>query len=214
MPIINLVYEWYKEWWKPWANTKFYLPLKNDILDHSWNNVSTSTSWTITYQNPWALISWWIITVNYNQNPSSFTISFYSKCSSVSSPTALCNQSSITSAWYYWFDIVFNADNRSGTIRAEAMWWGYTIKWKSYYAIGVTDWHHYLLIIDNNQTWYFYIDNVLQESKNISWFVQHSWNILIWDNWSYMWDVIYEDKARSEEERTSYFNQTKWNYGL
>ena len=202
----------------PWANTLFYLPLKNNISDASWH-VNTSWWGSISYQNPWAYIPS-RLTINYTTNPTSFTYMWYFKAPNSSSYAVLWFKASITSSWYYWWDLYYNA-SWANTLRIEFLKYRYSNVWQQSYSVGSsTSWHHICLVNDLSNMWYIYVDWVLAISHSISWFSLSGNPVYVAgdgdnnNNPIYAWDIIMEDKARTAQEITDYYNQTKANYWL
>lgn len=205
--------EW--KWFIPWENTLVYCPFQNDIKDYSGNNISTSWWWTLVYENPWVRMSEWI-SINETTSLSNFTIMCYSKISSTSNRGTIFRRSSITSSWYYWFDVEYNTDGDTDCVRVEVLKYQYSNVWKTaYFWIGVTSWHHFCFVV-NWSMWYFYVDWVLKASKNISWWTPYVWNYNLWNSSSLqtVWDYIIESKARTAQEIQDYYNNTKSNYWL
>jgi hypothetical protein len=203
-------------WWQPWANTLFYFPLKSDILDYSWNNISASGGWTITYQWwAWALISS-EITINYSIQPTDFTASCYVKSVTISDiATAFGHLQS--SWWYKGWNIATNIYNswQPNSLRIVCLWASPTRK-ESFTPTwwDTTTWHLTTFVKDGtNSMWYFYIDGSLAGSKNLVW-TASTWNYIISDWTMYVWDVIFEDKCWTAQEIQDYYDQTKWDYWI
>ena len=203
-------------WWKPWVNTVFYFPLKSDILDYSWNNISASGGWTITYQWwAWALISS-VITINYSTQPTNFTASCFMK--NVTTSDIIVAFGNLQSSWWYkGWDIATNVYNawQPNSIRIECLWasptrkqaftptlWNTTIR---HLATFVKDW--------TNSMWYFYIDWSLVGSQSLVWKAS-TWSYRISEWKMYMWDVILENKCWTAAEVSKYYNKTKATYWL
>ena len=203
-------------WWKPWANTVFYFPLKSDILDYSWNNISASGGWTITYQWwAWALISN-VITINYSTQPTNFTASCFMK--NVTTSDIVVAFSNLQSGWWYkGWDIATNVYNawQPNSIRIECLWAGPSRK----QAFTPTWWNtttrHLVTFVKDgtNSMWYFYIDGSLAGSNSLVW-TASTWSYRISDWKMYMWDVILENKCWTSAEVSKYYNQTKATYWL
>ena len=201
----------------PWANTIFYIPFKSDSLDHSGNQVTTSWWGTITYQNPWALLTS-EFTINYTWNPSSFTVSWYFKTNSVSIWWWIIWQAYIIYWRQEWWDLSFNADNNNNSLRIEFMGypdWTALPRKETKSNIWVTSWHYYTLVVENWTMWYVYEDGVLKMSKNVQWYVPRAIDFKM-AQWIQLYasEVILENKARTEQEIQAYYNLTKSNYWL
>jgi hypothetical protein len=211
MPIFNTEYKSYWEW-KPWANTMFYIPFKSDSLDHSGNWITTSWWGTITYQNPWALITDSFY-ANYTQNPSSFTVSVWCK-----SPNSSWNKSIIQQAYivvwsYNWWDLIFQND----TIRVEFLKPSQNVVWQQAVSnVWVINWHLVTLTVGNWTTWNVYIDWELKMTHSVSWYnpYQIAYQMGQASTNTYLWDVILENKVRTAQKIADYYNNTKSNYWL
>lgn len=204
-------------WRQPWANTVFYFPLSEDMLDHSGNSVSASGWWTITYQ-------WWAgalisskITINYSTQPTDFTALCYMK--NITSSDIILGYGNIQDSWWYkWWDISCNIYNawQPNSLRIQCLWSSPT--WKQSFTPtwwDTTTRHLVTFVKDGtNSMWYFYINGSLVGSQSLVW-TASTWNYFLCDGSSmYFWDVILEDKIWSAQEISDYYNQTKWDYWL
>ena len=209
----------YPDWWSPGENTLFYFPLKSDLLDYSWNNVSATWWWTVTYQAWSGAYLSWELSINYSTQPTNFTISWYIKNRN-SNDTIFAIWNAKLSWWYAWFEIATNVKDIVSTnkIRAEVLKSSWAI-WKTSYSATTTTWNHVCMVINwDNNTWYIYINWNLSWSNSISWYLKSTLNWFLnkrVDNqWMYFWDIILESKVRTAQEVADYFNQTKSNYWI
>ena len=199
--------------WQPWANTIFYFPLSEDMLDHSGNSVSASGWWTITYQ-------WWAgalisskITINYSTQPTDFTALCYMK-NTTSSDIIIAYSNLQSSWWFKWWDIATNVYNswQPNSIRVESLWSSPT--WKEAFNATTTNWNLVAFVKDGtNNMGYFYINGILAGSQSLVW-TASTWNYSLSDGSMYLWDVILESKCWTAQEISDYFNWTKANYGI
>ena len=209
--------------WKPWANTIYYLPFDTDLLDHSWNGYTFTPSW-------WniSIVSWEAnIPVCYINNgsldvPSStytfgsddFTVSYW-----VNIPT---DQFSIY-RWVVWFNgewgsFVLNYEFNGGYI------WSWLHSWNvgvSYPTVKDT-WIHFVTVRDGGTFTTYYNWNQYDTQTVTPFSVWQGgatvfgigrWQGVVMKN-LYISNFILESKARTAQEISDYYNQTKWNYGL
>jgi hypothetical protein len=221
MPIINMVYK-KKKGWKPWANTIAYYPLTDDFNDHSWNWYNlTSNSVQLT------TISW-VKCANMNNSyctsnalvtslPYSIVFWAKAKTSGWNKAFSIMWQYSWSWGWSWimWWEL-------SNTNNINIRYWNATNTYSSISQTIDTSWHLY--VVTYSTGWcYLYIDgtqtanpkssltnSVLNTTPFRIW-ANYEWTVL-W-NW-YMWAVIVEDKARTAQEISNYYNLTKSNYWL
>ena len=201
--------------YNPNENTKFYLPLKSDILDYSWNSVSTSWWWTITYQNPWALFTW-ALSIWYTQTLSNFTVVGYYKAPNTSTAVNIISQAYIVSGNYNWWDMSYNS-SQNNTFRIEFLKPATTQVLQQFvYNVWSTSWHNIIVTVENSSNLKVYIDWVEKITGSVSWYNPYSINYAIWANSKsiYASEVILENKVRTATEITNYYNLTKSNYWL
>lgn len=222
MPIINMVYK-KKKWWKPWANTIAYYPLKADFNDASSNNRNLTNSWATITTVGWVICGYWNGSsyssyTGYSLGNSARTVSVWSKPNSVwSSDAGVFHISPYNTAWNWSLGLQYH--NSKTVIQ--------TSDWSSSAAniqATVTDWWHNIIITQTGQTVKLYVDGVLKWSKTNypSQANAPTW----WSLWAkfgstysekfnwYISEAIFENKVRTDQEIADYYNQTKWNYGL
>lgn len=206
--------------WKPWSNTLFY---------SNWDNGTvTAKVWTITNY-------WWIIA---KQSWTNVLYISWTNVTRIDIPTLYdkwtwnyhynvwlkVGTSNFTAINYNnWYSQIAITQGTSWTIHAwvvEAnLWWG------SWYSFNSTIWVFHNVAI--NYLWWWtcdvYIDWVFKwTSTNTQtgygntwswqWFGVDSSKYSTW-NW-YVWANIVEDKVRTADEISTYYNQTKSNYWL
>ena len=202
--------------WKPWANTLAYFPFVDDALDHSWN-WTVLTYWTATKQSLWYAITQRAAFTNSNVK----TVLWWAKISSTTyryDMFIMWNHN----AWngYYVHHVNSNINqkfvcfyNSSYSVATAS----YTMDMNKWYLIGTTIdtennkvcWYaNWQKVFEYNWTWYNFdaIISFFQEQRDWWWWY--------WSNICYLSECIAESKARTEQEFSDYYNQTKWNYWL
>lgn len=209
------------KWWKPWANTLLYLPLKEDLLDHSQYNRTITQTGTITKDSTWYKFgaSWasYLYSSNFNW-PNICTLSVWSKKTWNGSYHAVVANKYYGSHRNPYITTNLIYGNRSNYIQFECVntsntVYSYTSNIDTYNA-----WHHFVWVY----TWtkyYLYIDWVKNLEYNVSWNLlsTNSWFYVgdyVWDspNQYFVWnisEVIFEDKAWTAQEISDYYNSTK-----
>jgi len=216
----------------PWSNTLLYLPLESDTNDHSWNSYTITKSWTITKSD---------IGYQFGSNGRSYlstpslsldgitdlTVCFWQYVTTVPSKSHIMVSKYIWynsspwvcfnfwmynhNPWWFWHKMLFMIWNTSDTLKEyystnDPLWW-----WK--------------LITGTLSSWTMksYINWTIDGSVSSVWtFKKVSTPIYIWayqatNNEYLVWklsNVIIESKARTSEEISNYYNQTKSNYWL
>lgn len=217
--------------WKPWEDTLLYMPLNWDTLDYSWNNNNGTWTWTTDYRNIWTWNKKYAY-INTNSaivltsfpvwtwNPNDFTFACWTKTNSnkwYSCPfhigsdsrwnrfTLILNYPYSSSNYrhiidLYWIDEDVSPSYSSPTNVWERVFVVYTYK---------NSWHNHTIYINNVQAW----------STN-------TYSLNIWSSYKYIgrsqsdsiyaefWlsEIIFESWIWTEEQRTDYYNMTKWIY--
>lgn len=198
----------------PWSNTVVYLPLANN-LTNLWTSSLTFSrnAWTITYKE-----TWWVQSIYFNR-ARIFPSSTISDASNTVSVWVYCE-------WWNWWiynNILWDYSYTWEAISLE--WWVPMLIWvDSWTTLGKTSswvnclnwWHN--IVLTTWSTLKLYIDWVFKcsrSTKNAS-----SIYPILWFDYSYRWEFtwamsefIIEGDTWTEQEVTSYFNSTKWNYG-
>lgn len=216
-------------WWKPWANTLVYLPLESDVIDKSQYSRAVTISWSISYS-----VSEWVTAAYFNRS-TRLDIPVTEWDSSKFTVSAWCNLTSRNGTrqvrdvvWFsgytdkqatlyinhpsYWntYSILTRATNSTD--------FNSTTVWKS--------WWHLITYTISNKTVTIYLDwvNIWNATVNTSFGeqVNNMTSVNIWcrngENWQNWWwyikDYILESRARTSDEISDYYNQTKSLYGI
>jgi hypothetical protein len=223
MPILQMVIYTVEEKWKPWANTVAYYTLDTDFNDYSWNNRSLTNSWaTITSLS-------WVDCAYYNG-------SSYSQYSGYTLwNTARTINVRVKCTWwgYQWLVHIAKYDwTYGGSLWIKFNNWNTNVwpwDWTNASAETVTanvsawNWHN-VVVTQETTTTKLYVDGTLiwtitsyptQSSIPDGWALWSKFSSshsekLTW----YLSKVILEDKVRTAQEISDYYNLTKWNYWL
>ena len=225
MPIINMVYK-KKKWWKPWANTIAYYPLKADFNDASWNNKNLTNTWS-----PSITTYWWVACASYSSwnNYSYYNGSIWATATArtisvwLNIPTALdawiwwIATSNNYWKWWLWFTEkswqIWVSDFWAGQDRfAYPSWWFNIIAAQEWSTIkAYLNWTLVKTYTNQDTTWsWATAPNILK----IWW---KPWSNGGWADSNFAWYVsefILENKTRTADEATKYYNSTKSNYWL
>ena len=222
---------WPSTWWHPWANTLVYLTLDWDATDRSWNwnGHDGSLPWSYSWENiidsskkcfhisqDGNYITW-----NYGTALGSGdrTVSIWVKFDSV-----LSQQTTDAFIWRYgWWSQwerfgVWHNDNSStmlGIIRY------YDDPYTNSFTYD-TNRHNYVITYSDTNKAKVYVDwqpIIMTNNANISFNTIGDtyavWNFRSYGGWSkYLSEFILEDKERTSQEVSNYFNQTKWDYWI
>lgn len=232
-----------KWWWKPWANTVLYLPLDWDVVDYSsawrtftvyWPSASVGTPVFDTLAN-WKKVADFTASNDANSNRFAFT----SDVTGIPTSWDLTlsywmNQTWITNGYqnivamrdyaggtYYWSWMTWtglSSDNR-------LFWHGQSSYYTSFQPTAWT-WYNIVCVVDNG-TCYVYKDRVQIYTSSYTYGQNVSQKLCLCgyyypNNPSYrsetyngkLSEVIIENVARTAQEVTDYYDQTKANYWL
>ena len=217
MPIINMVYK--KKWkWKPWANTIAYYPLNANFNDYSDNSYTlTNDGWAIT---PLSWVSCSYFTLNWKAYNNSVSFGTTRTISLWFSPYQSGTNWVMVWTWWNW--------SINTTVFAVAVWNNNSLDISNYYnkwvqsntTISDGSWNYWCVVA----TWWnvkIYLN--WTSVKTSSFALNSGGRIMLWYRWDnggdgrYQWylsNVIVEDKARTAQEVSDYYNQTKWNYWI
>lgn len=231
MPIINMVYK-KKKGWKPWANTRVYLPLESDVVDKSWKSWRTFTTSWISYTTVWGVLS------------AHWTWSNYIR---MDTPYPLVNETwvdtnNLTVSLWFYVTSTYSSTRRSlfeftrysnQNITLALKENTYIIQWNdgSWYGSDTTYnanvWNNVILTASGTNK-KIYINGILKWSWNTgvwAWgYWKNSWwqtqAIITWRDLTQEWliwnmrEFIIEDKEWTAQDVSNYYNQTKANFWL
>lgn len=219
-------------WWQPWVNTYVYYPLDWDLKDYSWNNRDLSWSW-ITYETLWDIQVWVFnnVSATYTNDWlnwwSEYTYSVFTQTDTV--PTWY------PVAWFPYHTAVLSISNQwnindYGRVVWFGLWWALSEEYyngmmnvASWGTVSTNTWYHLVSTRDGSSL-KTYLNWVLVWTASLRWIGSHSnatLNVAFQRNTSdsvkYGWKiskVILENKARTAQEISKYYNQTKSDYWL
>lgn len=191
--------------WKPWSNTLWYRPFKEDILDHSWNNHNFSiTRGTTTFSDNactfntlrctdilFSNYSWDMTILAYVLSATS-TASFWWASAADWAPIwkFFENNYGIYSNWWYYVD--WNWITYPDLYVAVKSWTNVTLyKGWSVNATWTT-----LLTVPANNTWIY-----------VWWYRNNNETMKVWN-------LIVENRAWTADEIQFYYNMTKKDYWI
>lgn len=217
-----------KEWWQPWANTLAYRPLKSDFNDHSGNEyhltnlnnatvIQTKDGVSCAYTNG---SNAWLYTSALNASViwQDFTCSFYWNSTTWTWVHVAISENGAFSWWNIdinkWQNLLY-AEILNGSTAVPTLTKTTTISsW----------WHNVILTHSSDGETALYYDWVLQNTATMYLATDSYWVGVNYNNqWQpvqiiyYLWwigEVIIEDKARTAQEVTDYYNNSKSEYWL
>lgn len=227
--LINTVtpkdFSWW--WWQPWANTMLYVPMKVDLLDHSLSPKTITNTW-IALDNT-MLADMWVWYFRWNSDDGLFFswVEFWNNDFTISRrEKTLWNSSSNWSRFSSSYD---GWSSRAwlllGYVRVYLYVWTWWSSWdiingSSVFSSTPNTRVHRVLTREWS-SWKTYRNNVLFWSATGSGSVWYNteviWNYRPWDKNPFIWymsDFIIENKVRTTQEISDYYNQTKTNYWL
>lgn len=208
------------EWWQPGENTYAYYPLTANANDMSGNNRNIAISWASSYGSDGAVFistnhNWLLIPFNITRW-GTWTISVYVKLT----PLSNANDSKIMDLYTSSNRISCQVNNMSNVENAGKYVYrknNLTNYWT--YAYTGWTWIHVCLTI-NNWTVKNYVNWTLQWTVSCSGTTTY---FRFWNEYNHAADrhlywnikeIIIENRTRTDQEVTDYFNQTKENYWL
>ena len=203
--------------WQPWANTLFYYPFQEDILDQMGN---TSLSWwTYTKESYWYLCAGSSANTR-NEISSNLTIKRWVK--TMLSWVYVKNK--WATSWANWSQVMFIPNGNTcyayyqyndwtNYFFTAAVW---NIYYRNYVLLPTDSWH--LLAITVSDEWAkWYIDNNEYVLSNAMYWTENNPEpIHLWRSWTQVIHsrVIWEDRTWTTQELSNYYNQTKSKYWL
>lgn len=218
-------------WWTPWANTLLYLPLESDVVDRSWNSVSTSSS-NVSFTTTWGVVSAniprnWYITIPDTYITTSLTEKTISMWLYVWATQTTYRRWIVwlLKEGYSWNSIAFieNTTKISSYLQWVSIWIDTPVN-----IYPANQWFNCIITTKdgtNNNKIYINWQQVVQwNGTSTAWGnMASSVNnrvVLFWTDGSSEWldgsarEAIFESKARTVQEISDYYNLTKWNYWL
>lgn len=205
---------------EPGEDTVAYYKFDGDLNDSSGNNHNltwwTFTYWTLQTGAKYIQTASWQYTDAYTWipfNSSNYTINIWVLVENVTGSRENCVVDFHTNQSDFPRVIFPNVSTARLTTNAS--------------NISITSWerHNYCIVMSNNNTATWYVDGVQKTTKTISSFNGNVpyfrintvwkvyWNIFSEFSWvNKLSELILESKGRTNDEITSYFNQTKSNY--
>lgn len=225
MPILNMIYWatwWGGWWWEPWANTLAYYHIEDDddttIHDRAGNNDLSYTSNSyitdadagrvanLAGQNyaSWSVINMWTeyteIAWVYQSNSSGEQSIFTQNASSSRYPSTWL----LTRNW--WYIACVSMSDKQTSVRFPTNAWT-MICWTRN-----SNWDMKLYL---NWVYQTTVSNTDTPNYNgWEWFYLWLWRTTYYKWKWYFKTLILENKERTAQEVTAYFNQTKANYGF
>ena len=231
MPIINMVYK-KKKWWKPWANTIAYYPLTSasTVNDMSGNNRNLTI-----HNSPIFWISYWVDCMkcywsDWNWGWNGLYTTSFPTSTLWSSFSIWCWCLLEGSSWIWVCSAQWNPRNwitfalENTYVTSERLNNGSINRIRYSWTITKNVWH-YLLTTYDNWAWNIYYDSQLVATWNYAigsssimgiWIYCSGWTPS-WYNYvcnGYISNVIMENKVRTADDVTAYYNLTKANYWL
>ena len=188
-------------WRQPWANTIAYYPLESNTNDATWT-YNLTNSW-ITFG-----VLWWVTCANFDGSSSLASNNNFHSYWTWDCTVSVWWCPTSNSQWVWrciWHSsLVMNSKN----------WY---VEWTSA-PTPLDTWTHIVFVITwwklkIYSNWTSYLDTNF--SSNLP------WTLFLWQNdgWGFIYEwwlsnLIFEDKARTQQEIEDYFDQTKSLYGI
>lgn len=210
-------------WWQPWANTIAYYPLTSTstVNDMSGNNN--------TLTNRWAIFTTllWVDCADINNNGFYISSWFTLNTETISCWFNLKNgniHNTIIKQWSSFWQNVFGVWYRPSLwLAITDWWWSWTKEIIVSWDLTVWQWYHLVLTQENWKNWKMYLNWNLYTSWWDSRTTTPDWPFYIWYSdinpsntywYNYISEVIIENKVRTAQEISNYFNQTKSLYWI
>ena len=230
--------------WTPWANTLVYYDFETDTLPTitnkgTWWSSMDGTASNITIQT---LASWKKVAENTSNSKNNWIISNWTQ-TVPSAVTQWCWIKTATATNNRWWSFGFNWSNGIYLLEANSNGAGTWFQWYKlnpspeawvFFAgtgTSVSDgnWHLVTWTYDALNGNKFYVDGNVQTMSYNQWSTSSdptallAMNIRVMKtsnngyNWSFVWQCWcywLEDKSRTAQEISDYYNQTKWDYWI
>ena len=232
----------YRQWWKPWANTRLYLPLNStdNFTDKSWNSYTVTNVGNVqlgTYG--WVDCAYFTSATNSYATLNNFafnsdtnwTISFWEYYIDWQYPSTFASTSNV---WFWKSFKIWPITNDQFAYEVSGAnwdgWWTQsslvvdnTMSYKNvrcHYCL-VMDWvennvAHFKAYINNNQVSHFDTWKWYYTSTRPNYcFGSDPYSWVGWRLWRfYLSNFIIENKSWTAQERSDYFDQTKSLYWI
>lgn len=227
MPIFNSVFKSFYER-KPWSNTVAYYKLDGNWNDSSGNWYNLTIASNVSYDtslSSWQKVAYFTGSNSYLRNNSlslslsNITISIWLKKTRNATAEIFAEimggsdfriENMQSNLWNIWFNFWQSNSNRASgynsTGVANDVWRNVVLVW---------DWST-IKLYQNEQP----LSITYTTWSSSVWIWTYTYNsIVLWGRDSvfgqwYISEVIFENKARTVDEISGYYNRTKWNYGL
>lgn len=205
----------YPDWWSPGENTIFYIKWEWDITDY-WPNNLTFTNNLVTITDKYLNFPWTSqnrLTTSWANIPNTYTLNIWMYIAWLGTSYAprIIDSSSWEAAITYWWSTSGNqyklSYNKSSGFNGSVL----------------PTQTRFNFVATRNPTWKtkIYINSVVTDQTNSASMSMWTW-IILWCKFSSSWDsfqwrmarIILENKERTAEEVSTYYNKTKGNYGL
>ena len=219
-------------WWQPWANTVAYRPLTSatTVNDQSWNSNNLTNSNVVFGTAHWidcATISWNSDTIHSASIYLYWNISWLPTWANSRTFSRWMYQDGAASSHDACYIFQWQASTNNMVLIAQwvdgswdiliSQYWtgavfGSPTIWAWCNHVVVYDWSKFVYYINSVSvgTWTYTI-NTWSTKFSLWWASENpAWNSF---NWAFS-NVILEDKARTAQEVSDYYNLTKANYGL
>ena len=218
-------------WWQPWVNTVAYYPLTatSTTSDLSWNNYTLS--WNGTYSfgdyagvsccyinvgsfsanitsvtaSDWITESIWYYEENTPINDNWLVMSFITNTSEWGGSINWIDRAKWRPWWKQWFIWLIDDGLNASTS-------GYSVTWGTWYHLCYTYSGSTMSLYVN---WTLVWTATKTDNKDTKWCVVLSRSVdLDRGIRGYVSNAIFEDKARTAQEVSDYFDLTKWDYWI
>ena len=216
-------------WWQPWVNTLAYYPLTSTttVNDQAWNYDLTNL-WSVTFGiNNW--VDCWLFDSTTNSKLTNSSLSFsayptqtvsvwmYITWTDTSNYQTIYAIWSVARTWKLWSWYHYGSASDSW-LALSSFYGGYEVVKNT---VTIINWWHLLTNVTNGSSSVQYLDGQLYQNLTNSLSATQTGLVVWW------WDsttierlgwclsnLIIEDVARTAQEVSDYYNQTKWDYWI
>lgn len=206
-----------QSWWRqPWANTVLYVPMKDDLSDHSNNHFTLTNTGVSLVSNQADIDVWYFDGSSYLSWANDALFNFGDMHISTWINFNTTDGGQFIFAGISIWDIFFGEQLWEVWIWRNRVAWD---NWPNAAYISLNNWH-YISLDRTGTSITISVDlvNIISGTNNKtytpSWWYRIGddgyWNYVRW----YMSDLIIENKWWTAQELSDYFNQTKSLYGI